>query len=295
VRYRSIGNSGLTASEVGVPVWDLLALPDDEAAGMLRAALDLGITYFDASDAEQDGRAEWLLGDAVRGHRDEVTVATTFGLDTSVRPFEPATAGPRHDWSTGFAGRALDRSLGRLRLEPVDLWQLHHPGADALAADELFAFLDEQVTKGKVRRYGVVLGPGTAGADEGQVALRERGVAAVQAVYDVARPDPGRELARAAADTGAGLVARDPLAPALARAARERLEFLARDRGRTLDQALLRLVLAEPAVATVLPTARDRDRLAELVGAADAPDLDADELDRVAELRQAGFGERAAP
>ncbi|HYY77708.1 MAG TPA: aldo/keto reductase [Actinomycetes bacterium] len=290
MRHRTLGATDLRVSEVGVPVWDLLSRPDDEAAALLRAALDLGVSFFDATDSDQDGRAERLLGEAVRGHRDEVTVATTFGYDTSRRLFEQAGTGPRHDWSPSFAGRALDRSLGRLRLEPVDLWQLHHPGMDALAADELFAFLDEQVAKGKVRCYGVVLGLGRAGGDEGEVALRERGVAAVQAVFNVAEQAPGRELARTAAETGAALVARDPLAPRLPADARARLDFLARDRGRTLDQALLRFALADPAVASVLPPVADAVRLAELAGAADVAELDGEELDRVAELHEARFG-----
>jgi aryl-alcohol dehydrogenase-like predicted oxidoreductase len=295
VRHRSIGTTGQVASEVGVPVWDLLGLDDEQAAAVLRAALDLGISYFDASDAEQDGRAERLLGAAVRGHRDEVTVATTFGLDTAVRPLEPAPPRPRHDWSTGYAGRALDRSLGRLRLEPIDLWQLHQPDMGALAADELFAFLDLQVTKGKIRSFGVVLGPGTAGADEGHAALRERRAAAVQTVYNLVEQAPGRELARAAVETGAALVARDPLPAGLPAAARERLDFLARDRDRTLDQALLRFVLAEEGVATALAPARAPQRLAELAHAADLPGLEPEELDRIAELHQAGLGEPAAP
>ena len=290
MRHRTVGATDLQVSEVGVPVWELLSRPDDQAAALLRAALDLGVSFFDATDSDEDGRAERLLGEAVRGHRDEVTVATTFGYDTSRRLFEPAGTGPRHDWSPSFAGRALDRSLGRLRLEPVDLWQLHHPGMDALAADELFAFLDEQVAKGKVRCYGVVLGPGRAGGDEGEAALRERGAAAVQAVFNVAEQAPGRELARTAAETGAALVARDPLAPRLPADARARLDFLARDRGRTLDQALLRFVLADPAVASVLPPVADAARLAELAGAADVAELDGEELDRVAELHEARFG-----
>jgi aryl-alcohol dehydrogenase-like predicted oxidoreductase len=290
VRYRTVGTTDLVASEVGVPVWGLLDRPDDEVAAMLGAALDLGVSFFDASDSDQDGRAELLLGAALRGRRDQATVATTFGEDSGRRLFEPVTAGPRHDWSPAFAGRALDRSLGRLRLEPIDLWQLHHPGMDALAADELFAFLDEQVAKGKVRASGVVLGPGPAGADEGATALRQRRVAAVQTVYNVAEQEPGRELARVAADTGAGLVARDPLAPRLEAAGRARLGFLDRDRGRTLDQALLRFVLADPAVATALPAARDPDDLVRLAAAADLPDLDPEDLDRLAELHEAHLG-----
>jgi aryl-alcohol dehydrogenase-like predicted oxidoreductase len=301
VRRRRIGSTDLEASEVGLAVWSLVAGPgarsDEDAADLLGAALDLGIAYLAASDSDDHGRAEELLGQAARGHRDEITVATTFGYDTTPRPWEPDPTAPRHDWSVGFAGRALDRSLMRLRLEPVDLWLLHHPGMDAIESDELFEFLEAQVAKGKIRAYGVALGPGPGWGDEGAAALGERRVAAVEAVYNVAEQSPGSDLAALAAETGAGLVVRDPLAPRLPAAARARLDFLERDRDQTLDQALLRLALAEPAVATTLPQVRDRGHLAELAGAADLPPPTAEDLDRLAELREANFGldSRTAP
>ena len=164
MRQRRIGSTDLVASEVGLAVWSLVAgegaRSDEDAAGLLGAALDLGIAYFEATDSDDGGRAEELLGPAVRGHRDEVTVATTFGYDTTPRPWEPVPAGPRHDWSAASAGQALDRSLRRLRLEPIDLWLLHHPGLDAISSDELFELLETQVAKGKIRHYGVLLGPG---------------------------------------------------------------------------------------------------------------------------------------
>jgi aryl-alcohol dehydrogenase-like predicted oxidoreductase len=283
VRQRRIGSTDLVASEVGLAVGPLVAGPgarsDEDAGDLVKAALDLGIAYFGATDSD-DG------GPAVRGHRDEITVATTFGYDTTPRPWEPAPAAPRHDWSADFAGRALDRSLRRLRLEPVDLWLLHHPGLDAVESDELFEFLDAQVSKGKIRAYGVALGPGPGWGDEGAAALQERRVAAVETVYNVAEPDPGRELAAMAAETGAGLVVRDPLAPRLEAADRARLGFLERDRDQTLDQALLGFVLAEPAVATVLPELRDRGQLAELAAAADLPPPTPEDLDLLAELRE---------
>jgi aryl-alcohol dehydrogenase-like predicted oxidoreductase len=290
VRHRRIGSTDLVASEVGLAVWSLVAgegaRSDEDAAGLLGAALDLGVAYFEATDSDDDGRAEVLLGQAVRGHRDEVTVATTFGYDTTPRPWEPVPVGPRHDWSAAFAGRALDRSLRRLRLEPVDLWLLHHPGLDAISSDELFELLEAQVAAGKIRHYGVLLGPGAGWGDEGAAALQERPVAAVETVYNVAEQSPGRDLAALAAETGAGLLARDPLAPRLDAAARERLRFLERDRGQTLDQALLRFALAGPAVATALPAVRDRDHLAELAGAAGLDPPAQEDLDRIAELSE---------
>jgi len=294
MRQRRIGSTDLVATEVGLAVWSLVTGPgarsDEDAAALLGAALDLGIGYFEATDSDDDGRAERLLGAAVRRHRDELTVATTFGYDTTPRPWEPAPVGPRHDWSAGFAGRALDRSLQRLGTEPIDLWLLHHPGMDALESGELFEFLEAQVEKGKVRHVGVALGPGPGWGDEGAAALQERRVAAVGTVYNVAEQQPGRDLAALAAQTGAGLVVRDPLAPRLPAAARARLEFLERDRGQTLDQALLRFALTDPAVATVLPPFADRDALAALAGAADLDPLSAEDLDRIAELHQERFG-----
>jgi aryl-alcohol dehydrogenase-like predicted oxidoreductase len=294
MRQRRIGSTGLVASEVGLAVWSLVAgegaRSDEDAAGLLGAALDLGVAYFEATDSDDDGRAEELLGQALRRHRDEVTVATTFGYDTTPRPWEPASAGLRHDWSAPFAARALDRSLQRLRLEPIDLWLLHYPGLDAVESDELFEMLDTQVEKGKVRHYGVALGPGPGWGDEGAAALTERPVAAVETVYNLAEQSPGRDLAALATQTGAGLVVRDPLAPRLEVAERERLRFLERDRGQTLDQALLRFALDLPAVATVLPPVRDRDHLAELAGAAGLDPLTPEDLDRIAELHQGWAG-----
>jgi aryl-alcohol dehydrogenase-like predicted oxidoreductase len=292
VRRRRIGSTDLEASEVGLAVWSLVAgegaRSDEAAAGVLGAALDLGVAYFEATDSDDGGRAEELLGQAVRGHREEVTVATTFGYDTTPRPWEPAGAEPRHDWSAAFAARALDRSLRRLRLEPIDLWLLHHPTMDAISSDELFELLEAQVGKGKIRHYGVALGPGPGWGDEGAAALQERRVAAVETVYNVAEQSPGRDLAALATETGAGLVVRDPLAPRLEAAGRARLGFLERDRGQTLDQALLRFALADPAVATTLPPVRDRDHLAELAGAGDLDPPTPGDLDLIAELHAGG-------
>jgi aryl-alcohol dehydrogenase-like predicted oxidoreductase len=308
VRHRRIGSTDLVASEVGLAVGPLVAGPearsDEDVAGLVGAALDLGVAYFAATDTDDDGRAERLLGTALRRHRDEVTVATTFGYDTTPRPWEPAATpidrgtplgfpgplrGPRHDWSADFAGRALDGSLRRLRLEPIDLWLLHHPGMDAVESDELFEFLEAQVEKGKIRHYGAALGPGPGWGDEGAAAIQERRVAAVETVYNVAEQDPGADLARLAAEAGAGLVVRDPLAPRLAAAARARLSFLEQDRDQTLDQALVRFALADPVVATVLPPVADRDALAALAGAADLDPPTPGDLDRIAELREARF------
>jgi aryl-alcohol dehydrogenase-like predicted oxidoreductase len=298
LRHRKLGSTDLQASEVGMAVAALTGgrapRADEDVSRLLRRALDLGISFFDAEDAGgDDGRSETLLGETVRRERDRVTVATTFGY-RPLSPLEQATSGERrrHDWSVAWAGRALDQSLLRLRLEPIDLWQLHHPGMSAIASDELFEFLDEQVTKGKIRAYGVALGPGTGWADEGVAALRERRVAAVRARYSVFEREPGRELAAVAAETGAGMVVRMPVDLRVPEPRLRHLDFLTTDRDQTMGQALARFALALPQVAVVLPVAEDEGRLAELALASDLPDLTPDDLDRVAERFEAGFGLR---
>ncbi len=297
MRYRKLGSADLEVSEVGVAVAGLTGgqapRANEDVLRLLRAALDLGITFFDAEDVggADGGRGETLLGEAVRRERDRVTVATSFGY-RPLSPLEQATSGERrrHDWSVAWASRALDQSLSRLRLEPIDLWQLHHPELSAIESDELFEFLDEQIAKGKIRAYGVALGPGAGWADQGVAALQERRVAAVRTRYSAFEQDPGGELAAAAAETGAGIVARMLVDLSAPDPRLRHLDFLTTDRDQTMGQALVRFALALPRVAAVLPSFEDESRLAELAVGSDLPDLTPDDLDRIAERFEEGFG-----
>ena len=295
MRFRKLGGTDLEVSEVGVAVAPLTRGPaartDEEVLRLLRGALDLGITFFDAEDVGGDeGRGERLLGGELRRERDRFTVATSFGY-RPLSPLERATSGERrrHDWSVAWATRALDGSLSRLGLEPIDLWLLHHPDMSAIESDELFEFLGDQVVKGKIRAHGVALGPGPGWADEGVAALRERRVAAVRTRYSVFEQDPGRELAALADETGAGLVARMTVDPGGPDPRLGLLDFLTTDRDQTLGQALVRFALAQPVVAAVLPAFEDAGRLAELAVASELPDLTPDDLDRIAERYEARF------
>ncbi|MCI0687157.1 MAG: aldo/keto reductase, partial [Sporichthyaceae bacterium] len=211
MEQRKLGRGDVTVSVVGLGLGGLAERPGDEVHGLVRHALDLGITFFDTDDRAAEGRGEELLGAALRRERDRVTVATKFGY-RPLSPLEQVTTGTRWqpDWSVAWARKALDRSLRRLDLEPIDLWQLQHPAMAAIESDELFGFLDEQVTKGKIRAYGVALGSGRRLEDEGAAAMGERGVVAVRLRWSLLEPDPGRELAPLAVEHGAALLARMP-------------------------------------------------------------------------------------
>jgi aryl-alcohol dehydrogenase-like predicted oxidoreductase len=289
VLERVLGRSDLAVSVVGLSLAAFPRWRDEELRALVRHALELGITFFDTDDREGDGRGERLLGEALRGERERVTIATKFGY-RPLDPLERATTGEREraDWSLEWAGQALDQSLRRLGTEPVDLWQLHHPSMAAIESDELFGFLDDQVAKGKIRAYGVALGPGQGYGDEGAAALGERGVAAAQLRWSLFEQDPGRELAPLAAERGASLVARLRLPPAgdprLAH-----LDFLTRDRDQSIGQATVKFLLRQPAVASVLPSAERVAQLTELAAAPEGPDLTAEDLDMIAERYEEGF------
>ncbi|HEX9344044.1 MAG TPA: aldo/keto reductase, partial [Actinomycetota bacterium] len=183
----------------------------------------------------------------------------------------------------------LDQSLRRLGSEPIDLWQLHHPSMAAIESDELFGFLDDQVATGKIRAYGVALGPGPGYGDEGAAAIGERAVAAAQLRWSLFEQDPGRELAPLAAERGASLVARMRLPPA-DDPRLGHLDFLTRDREQTIGQAMVKFLLRQPAVASVMPAAADVAQLRELAAAVEGPGLTAEDLDMIAERYEEGFG-----
>ena len=319
MRTREFGTSGIAASEVGFGLWTLSTgwwgdVSDDDAVALVRDAYDAGITFFDTADTYGEGRGERLLARALGDRRDRITIATKFGYDI-YSPWERKGHSERpHDWRPEYARYALEHSLRRLETDTIDLYQLHNPRLDAIQSDELFAVLEEAKDAGKIRGYGVALGPAIGWRDEGVWAFTHRPLAAGQIIHNMLEQDPGRELTRVAAEHGIGVMARVPhssgmlegkytadtvFAPNDHRRHRprewlleglrkvERLDFLTEER--TLGQAAIQWLLQQPGMTTVLPNIYDREQLREFAAAPDTPPLSDDELDRVAELYDNGF------
>jgi len=163
MRYRKLADTDVTLSEVGFGVWTVAAgwwgeFSDDQAADLLRRALDLGVTFFDTGDTYGNGRGETILAKAFGGQRDKVVIGTKFGYDFYTNP--DLNRGQRerpHDWSPKFVRFALEQSLKRLETDYIDLWMLHNPRMDAIQKDDLFALLDDLKAEGKIRAYGASL------------------------------------------------------------------------------------------------------------------------------------------
>jgi len=322
VRTRRFGDTDLETSEVGFGTWALGSTwwgDVSELAGerLLLEALELGITFFETGDAYGQGANEELVGGVLAPHRDEIQISTKFGYVLSGGRQEHSEGERPQRWDGPFVRAALEGSLRRLRTDRVDLYQLHNPRAEAIDSDDCFATLEELKAEGKIRHYGVALGPAIGWREEGLQAISTRSIASVQTVYNLLEQEPGRDLMAAAAEHGVGVMARVPTSSGLLddhltpettfgpgdhRRHRprewlveglqkiDRIRFLCGpETGRTMAQAALRFILAQPQMAVVIPTMTSADELHEYAGAADVPDLTEDELARVGALYERNF------
>jgi aryl-alcohol dehydrogenase-like predicted oxidoreductase len=322
VRTRRFGDTDLEASEIGFGTWALGStwwgeVSEESGERPLLEALDLGISFFETGDAYGQGTNEELVGRVLGPHRDRIQLSTKFGYVLDSQRQQHSEGERPQRWDGPFVRRALEASLRRLRTDHVDLYQLHNPRLEAIDSDECFATLEELRTEGKIAQYGAALGPAIGWREEGLRAISGRGIASVQTVYNLLEQDPGRDFMAAAAEHGVGVIARVPTSSGLLddnltpqtsfgpgdhRRHRprewlveglekiERIRFLcAPDTGRTMAQAALRFILAQPQMTVVIPTITNQAELREYAGAAHVPDLTEDELARVADLYARNF------
>ncbi len=324
MKYRALGNTGISVSDAGFGFWTVGTtwggIPDEDfGVDLMRQAFDLGITFFDNADSYGDGKGEEMLARALGDVRDEIVIATKFGYDiystaTDARPGHQERA---QDFSPAFVRKALEESLRRMRTDHIDLYQLHNPRMTAIVSDELFALLEDVQREGKIRSYGVALGPAIGWEDEGLLAMKRRHLGALQTIYNLFEQDPGRAFFPVARERRAGVLVRVPHSSGMLegkyskdtafsendhRSHRpkewlteglqklEEIEFLTARGDRTIGQAALQFILSEPSVSSTLPNIYNAEQLREFAAAPETPSLSGDELSRLAELYERNFG-----
>ncbi len=322
MKTRRFGDTDLETSAIGFGTW---ALGSDwwgdheEPDALIARALELGITFFDTGDTYGQGLNEEIVGAALAkagARREEIQISTKFGYLLDSERTDHGESERPHDWSARHTRGALEASLRRLRIDYVDLYQLHNPRMDALEHDDLFEELEAMKAEGLIRHYGVALGPKIGWRDEGVRALDARAITSLQTVYNMLEQEPGAEFLSHAAARGSGVIARVPTSSGLLeghltpehtfegndhRRHRPRswlidglkkvdqLDFLRRDGERTLAQVAFAFILAQPSIATVVHTVNTCAQLEEWSAASDVPPLDADELDAISLLYDADF------
>ncbi len=320
MNYRTLPKTELDLSEVGFGVWTVstpgwgTAHVEDQHL-LLRTAFELGITFFNTADLYGEGYGEEVLAAAFPKERHDIVIATKGGYDFYDKLDPLPGPWPRQKFQPDFIRYACEQSLRRLRTDYIDLYQLHYADMWALEDEELFGTLEELVKEGKIRYFGVSLGPTLdvegGRLEEAHTAICERQAHSLEIPYSILEQQPALQVFPIAADLETGILAREPHAHqaltsripvavsaspdqpgfnpherqmALALKHAQELQFLAQDTGRTLAQSALRFCLAQPTITSVLPNITNLHDLAEYAAAPDTADLYPEEEERLQEL-----------
>ncbi len=329
MEQRTFGKSGVRASVIGFGVWTVSTpwwyasnerLKDRAyCLSLLQKALDRGVTLFDTADTYGNGDGERILKEALGHRRKEICISTKFGYvwkDTPLAERKGQVEQPQN-FDPDFVRRGLEGALERLGTDTIDLWMLHNAKMGAIERDDTFALLERLKAEGKIRAYGVSLGPAIGWEPEGVRAMEKRRVDALMMIYNMLEQNPGRRLIQVASQRDCGLLVRVPHSsgmlegaysadtkfdPTDHRAHRKRvwleqglkkiaqLGFVTEGRGRTLAQAALQYILAKPEITSCLPNIYDEAQLEAFAAAPDTPKFDAAELARVDALFDSNFG-----
>lgn len=206
MKQRLLGKTGVSVSEVGLGCWqfggDFGPMEESTAFGIMQAAVDNGINFFDTADVYGAGRSEALIGEFLKQCRKPVFVATKFGRNAKVYPDK---------YSEDALRRAVDAALERLGRDTIDLLQLHCIPIRILREAKVFDWLRRVREEGLIRHFGASVET----EEEGMLCLQQEGVVSLQVIVNIFRQRPLHELLPAAKGRGVGIIVRLPLASGL--------------------------------------------------------------------------------
>ncbi|MBV8782004.1 MAG: aldo/keto reductase, partial [Phycisphaerae bacterium] len=191
MQFRTFGKSDLKVSAISLGCWIFGVdwwghYTDERAIELCNFSFDQGITYFDNGDAYGNGRAETVFGKFLKTvPRDSIQIGGKFGYDFYSDPGTPGSHSERkQDFSPQFMRSSLEKSLTRMGVDMVDLYMAHNIKLPQFR-DDLFAELEKVKDEGKIRAWGVSLGPAIGWREEGVTAIMDHGAQAVQTVFNL--------------------------------------------------------------------------------------------------------------
>ncbi|MGY1750410.1 aldo/keto reductase [Modestobacter sp. SYSU DS0511] len=204
---RPLGRTGADVSVVGLGTWQLGGdwgeVTEADAAAVLDAALDAGVTLLDTADVYGDGRSEQRIRQALATRGERPFVATKAGRRADPFTAEQYTPENLRAW--------IDRSRTNLGVDTLDLVQLHCPPPTVYSDERVYDTLDTLVEEQAIAAYGVSVETVT----EGLTALQHPGVQTIQVILNIFRRKPLEQLLPAAQRAEVGILARVPLASGL--------------------------------------------------------------------------------
>ncbi len=302
MKQRNLGD-GLVVSSIGLGCMSMSAVygAGDEPAALeaVDTALELGITFFDTADIYGMTDNERIVGNALRARRDDVVVATKFGIQVSADGSRSVNGRPE------YVRQACDASLGRLGLEVIDLYYQHRVDT-ATPVEETWGAMAELVTAGKVRHLGI----SEPSADSLRRAASVHQIAALQNEWSLWSRDIEGEIVPLCRELGIAIVPYSPLGRGFLtgqiKTPEDLAEFdfrrgsprfegenfqrnldlvaeigrIAEDKGVTPAQLALAWLLAQGDDVVPIPGTKRAARVAENAGAADV-ELSPDDLARI--------------
>ena len=215
--YRTIPGTDLTVSLLGfgnfvfgVNWWT--DATDEQAVAIQNGAFDRGVTFFDTAPAYGNWRAEKLMQPTIAyAGRDNLVISTKFGYALQADPGEEGSHRERRqDFSKAAIKAECEVSLAHMGIDCIDLYQAHNLKHKHYT-DDLFDAMDELKAEGKIRYWGVALGPAIGWREEGHEAVLRYKVDAIQTVYNMYEQDLGREFGECCQHVGhGGVIARVP-------------------------------------------------------------------------------------
>jgi aryl-alcohol dehydrogenase-like predicted oxidoreductase len=311
MQYRELGRTGWKVSSISFGAWAIGAawgtVDDASSLAALHKAVDTGVNFIDTADVYGDGRSERLVGQLRRERSEPIYVATKAGR----RLLQQTVEGYSRENLTTF----VDRSLKNLGTEAIDLLQLHCPPTAVYYRPEVFEILDELVSAGKLRYYGVSVST----PEEALKASSYPNVQSVQIIFNMFRHRPAELFFEEAKRRRVGILARVPLASGMLTGRMKRdTTFEATDHrqfnrqgerfdvgetfsgvdyeqglqaveqlraacppGWTLTQFALRWILMHDAVTCAIPGGKKAEQVEENCAAADLPPLSNETMEAV--------------
>ena len=182
MKYNPLGKTGFSVSEVSFGAWAIGggwgSTKDEDSMAALHTAVEAGVNFFDTADAYGMGRSEKLVSRLKREAGSDIYIATKAG-----RRLNPHTA---EKYTPETIRLFIEESLNNMKLEELDLLQLHCPPADVYYRPEIFEALDEIQKEGLIRNYGVSV----ERVEEALKAIEYPGVKTVQIIYNMFRQRP---------------------------------------------------------------------------------------------------------
>lgn len=210
MKYRKLGKTGISVSEIGFGTWGIGGITegatsygktdDAESLRTLKSALEEGINFYDTSNIYGNGHAEELLAEAFRADRKKIVIATKVGFTKHSGP---------HDISAGYIRECLEGSLQRLKTDYVDLYQIHSiPIETAMGSSDWLPTLKVLKKEGKIRAIGYSV----RNPEDSLIVMRELGVDVIQVNFNMTDQRAlNLGVFEVARDQGVGIIARTPL------------------------------------------------------------------------------------